>query len=134
MLRISRIREKKREVSVIPMVNVVFLLLVFFLTAGTIEKIEIVPIEPPMAESGKVLDEGHVVIVMGRYDEIIIDDELVDMSDIIPILKKELKDYPTKIITIKADSSISAKRLIAVMDEVKAAGGQNVSLVTQSPV
>lgn len=133
-MQINRMREKKKELNVIPMVNVVFLLLVFFLTAGTIQKIEIVPVDPPMAESGKVLDEGHVVIVMGRYDEIIIDDSLVEMDDIVPILQKELKDYPTKIITIKADYNIKAKRLIAVMDEVKAAGGQNVSLVTQSPI
>lgn len=133
MLEIRRLRPLKREVSVVPMVNIVFLLLVFFLVAGTIEKIEVIPVDPPMAESGKVLDEGHVVILLGRHDEIIIGDELVEMDDIIPIITKELKESPSKIITLKADSGIAAKRLIEVMDHVKAAGGRNMSLVTQSP-
>lgn len=134
MPNIGRTNTRKHEISLVPLINVVFLLLIFFLVAGTIDKIEIVPIDPPMAESGKILDEGHVVIVLGRYDEIIIDDQLVKMADIAGILKKSLKNYPTKIITIKPDASIDAKRLIKVMDEVKAGGGLNVSLVTQSPL
>lgn len=131
---IGRTGKEKREISIVPLINVVFLLLIFFLVAGTIDKIEIVPIDPPMAESGKILDEGHVVIVLGRYDEIIIDDQLVQKEDIVPIISKELKGYPTKVITIKVDASIKSNTLIAIMDEVKAAGGQNVSLVTQSPI
>lgn len=132
--KIGRTGQNRREISLVPLINVVFLLLIFFLVAGTIEKIDIVPVDPPLAESGKVLDEGHVVIVMGRYDEIIIDDNLVQMDDVGAIVRKELKDYPGKVITIKADSGIEAHKLIAVMDEVKIAGGQNVSLVTQSPM
>lgn len=131
---IGRTGKKKPEISLVPLINVVFLLLVFFLVAGTLEKFEIVPIDPPMAESGKIVDEGHIVILLGRYDEIIVDDELVQQEDIVPILRESLKNYPGKIITIKADSGIRAARLIAIMDEVKAAGGQNVSLVTQSPI
>jgi biopolymer transport protein ExbD len=131
---IGRTGKEKREISIVPLINVVFLLLIFFLVAGTIGKIEIVPIDPPVAESGKILDEGHVVIVLGKYDEIIIGDQLVTKDQIVPIIRKELKDYPTKVITIKADSTIKSNALIAIMDEVKAAGGQNVSLVTQSPI
>lgn len=134
MLDIRREKKPKREVPVLPMVNVVFLLLVFFLVSGSIEKMEIVPIDPPMAESGKVLDEGHIVIVLGRYDEVIIDDELVTMDDITPIVTKALESQPGKIITLKADAGIKATRLIKVMDMVRAAGGVNLSLITQAPV
>lgn len=131
---IGRTKAARKEISLVPLINVVFLLLIFFLVAGTLEKFEIVPIDPPMAESGKIVDEGHIVILLGRYDEIIVDDNLVQMEDIVPIVKDSLKNYPGKIITIKADLGIKAARLIKVMDEVKAAGGQNVSLVTQSPI
>lgn len=131
---IARTKADKREISLVPLINVVFLLLIFFLVAGTLQKIEIVPIDPPMAESGKIVDEGHIVILLGRHEEIIIDEALVSMDEIVPIVQKSLKNYPEKIITIKADEGIAATRLIKVMDEVKAAGGLNVSLVTQSPI
>lgn len=134
LVAIHRTNKRNHEISLVPLINVVFLLLIFFLVAGTIGKIEIVPIDPPMADSGKILDEGHVVILLGKYEELIIDDELVMMEDIIPIVSKALKNYPEKIITLKADSGVPAKRLIEVMDLVKAAGGLNLSLVTQSPM
>lgn len=133
-MQIKRQKQRKSEIPVLPMVNVVFLLLVFFLVSGTIQKVEIVPIDPPEAESGKVLDEGHIVIVLGKYDEIILNDEMVQEDDIVDLVAKQLKDHPSKIITIKADQKLPASRLIRMMDYVKAAGGQNLSLVTQSPM
>lgn len=132
-MQISRQKQSKNELPVLPMVNVVFLLLVFFLVSGTIEKVQVVPIDPPVAESGKVLDEGHIVISLGKYDEIVLNDDLVNEEDVAPLLTKQLKDHPNRIITIRADSSLPAKKLIRMMDYVKAAGGQNLSLVTQAP-
>lgn len=134
LVSIKRTSKRGKEISLVPLINVVFLLLIFFLVAGTISKIEIVPIDPPLAESGKILDEGHIVILLGRYDEVIIDDELVLMDDIIPVVSKSLENHPQKIITLKADSRVKASRLIEVMDMVRAAGGLNLSLVTQSPI
>jgi biopolymer transport protein ExbD len=134
MVAIRRTNRRNHEISLVPLINVVFLLLIFFLVAGTLTKFEIVPIDPPEADSGKILDEGHIVILLGKYQEIIIGDELVDKDDIIPIVSKSLKNYPEKVITLKADASIPASALIEVMDLVKAAGGRNLSLVTQSPI
>lgn len=132
MLDIRRTRHTRREISLVPLINVVFLLLIFFLVAGTLDKIEVIPVDPPMAESGKILDEGHIVILLGKYDEVILDDELIDMERIVPIVRKKLEPYPEKIITIKADMHVPAERLIQVMDYVKEAGGHNLSLVTQT--
>lgn len=132
MLDMRRTRHTRREISLVPLINVVFLLLIFFLVAGTLDKIEVIPVDPPMAESGKILDEGHIVILLGKYDEVILDDELIDMERIVPIVRKKLEPYPEKIITIKADMHVPAERLIQVMDYVKEAGGHNLSLVTQT--
>lgn len=132
MVAIQRTNRRNHEISLVPLINVVFLLLIFFLVAGTLTKFEIVPIDPPEADSGKILDEGHIVILLGKYQEIIIGDELVDKEDIIPIVSKSLKNYPEKVITLKADAGLPASALIEVMDLVKAAGGRNLSLVTQS--
>ncbi|MGB1539411.1 MAG: ExbD/TolR family protein [Rickettsiales bacterium] len=132
MIDIHRTHQNRKEISLVPLINVVFLLLIFFLVAGTLDKIEIIPIDPPVAESGKILDEGHIVILMGQYDELIMNDQLIEMEQLVPLISDSLKSYPDKIITIKPDAGIPAKKLIEVMDYVKAAGGKNISLVTQS--
>lgn len=132
-MQISRQKQSKNELPVLPMVNIIFLLLIFFIVSGTIEKVDVVPIDPPVAESGKVLDEGHIVISLGRYEEIVLNDEMVTEEDITPMVAQQLKEFPNRIITIKADASLPAHQLIRMMDYVKAAGGHNLSLVTQAP-
>ena len=131
MLDMRRVNHTRREISMVLLINVVFLLLIYFLVAGTLDKIEIITIDPPDAESGKILDEGHIVILLGKYDEVILDDELVTMDDLVPMITQKLEAYPDKIITLKPDQDVPAQRLIQVMDLVKEAGGYNLSLVTQ---
>lgn len=132
MMDIERNKRPIREISMVPLINVVFLLLIFFLIAGTIEKFDVVPIDLPVADSGQVLDEGHIVILLGRYNELIVNDELIAEEDLVPILKEQLSLNDERIITIKADAELGATRLIAVLDRIREAGGKNLSLITQS--
>lgn len=131
MLQLERLPFKRREVSVVPLIDVIFQLLIFFLMAGTIQKLDALPIELPLAESGKVVDEGSIVILLGKSGEIQINDKKVDISEIIPEVSDKLAHFPLLTITLKADQGLKAKQLIEVMEYVQAAGGQNISLVTQ---
>lgn len=131
-MNFERTRQKKVEVSLIPMIDMSMFLLIFFMVAGTIEKFEIIPIDPPVAHNGKLMDEGHVSVLLGRHQEIIVDDQIVSMADLQAFLGNDLKENPNKVITIKADATVSANSMIDVMDAIKAAGGRNLSVVTQS--
>jgi len=128
----ERTRKKRIEISLIPLIDVSIFLLIFFMLSGTIEKIEIVPIDPPVAKSGKLMDEGHVVILLGKLDEIIVGDDIVEMDKMQAMLAPDLKANPNKIVTVKADAGVPANRVIDVMDAIKRAGGKNLSIVTQS--
>ena len=130
-MELERNKKPTREPSLIPMINIIFLLLIFFMIAGNVEKFEIIPLAPPIAKSGKLLEEGKIVVLMGRYDELIINDEMVDMASFVDTLAGVLKDNPEKVITLKADADIPATNMIAIMDKIKEAGGKNVSLIVQ---
>lgn len=131
-MNIERSKQLNREINLVPLINVIFMLLIFFLTAGSIQKFEIIQVDLPLADSGKVLDEGHVVIVLGKYNEILLNDELIDVKDLQTKAGKLLKDNPRKIISLKADAKLEAKKVIDVMNLLREVGGQNLSLVTQS--
>ena len=131
MIELERHKRPIRPISLVPLINVVFLLLIFFLVAGTIKRFETVDVSIPQAVSGEVLDEGHVQVVLGRHDEVVINDELVALDSIEPIIAKALSGHPNRLITVKADARMKASRMIEVMNSIKAAGGVNVSLVTQ---
>lgn len=127
-----RTRCKARQIGVIPLIDVAMFLLIFFMVAGTVEKFDIVPVTPPHAESGKLIDEGHIIILLGRHDELVVDDELSDINQLGPYVREKLTTNPNKIITVKADAGIPAVRMIQVMDLIKLAGGRNLSIVTHS--
>lgn len=131
-MEFERTPKKKIEISLIPLIDVSMFLLIFFMLAGSIEKFEIIPVDPPVAQSGKLMDEGHVVILLGRHEEIIVGDEIVPMQEMQKMLAEDLQANPNKVVTIKADATVSANRMIEVMDAIKAAGGRNLSVVTQS--
>ena len=132
MIEFERTRRKPIEISLIPLIDVSMFLLIFFMLAGSIEKFEIIPVDPPVAQSGKLMDEGHISILLGRHGEIIVGDEIVPMEEMQKLLALQLQPNPSKVVTVKADATVAANRVIEVMDAIKAAGGKNLSVVTQS--
>lgn len=131
-MEFPRTRSKKIVISLIPLIDVSIFLLIFFMLAGSIEKFEVIPIDPPVAQSGKLMDEGHITIVMGRHDEIVIGEEIYSLDQLKPVLAPQLGANPNKVVTVKADATSPANRVIEVMDVIKMAGGKNLSIVTQS--
>ncbi len=128
----ERRTRKPRPITVISLIDVMFVLLLFFMIAGHLEKTPVVPVELPRADSGQLLDQGPIEVLLGRYDEIIINDEMVAPTEVQGELKNQLKVNPERVITIKADASLEANKLVTFMASVRAAGGINLSLVTDS--
>jgi biopolymer transport protein ExbD len=130
MVDIPRNKQSAREPGLIPMINIVLLLLVFFLVAGSIEKFDVIPIELPVAKNGKRLTDGQVVVELGSQKEIIINDDFVPASDFLSTMKQHLKGNPNRIISLKADERLPATFMISIMNQIKEAGGTNISLIT----
>jgi biopolymer transport protein ExbD len=128
----TRTKHKRIAIGLIPLIDVSILILIFFMLSGTIEKFEIVPVDPPVAKSGKLMDEGHVVVLVGRHDELLLGDDMVNINEMQDQLAEDLKANPNKVITVKADAAVPANRVIDIMDAIKQAGGKNISIVTQS--
>lgn len=128
----ERRTRKPRPITVISLIDVMFVLLLFFMIAGHLEKVAIVPVELPKADSGQLLDEGPIEVVLGKYDEIVINDELFQQDGVEVEMKRQLKNNPERIITIKADAKLEANRLVTFMEDVRKAGGVNLSIITDS--
>ena len=130
MVEIVRYRPTFREPGLIPMINIVLLLLVFFLVAGSIEKFEALTVELPISKNGRMLSDGQIVVILGQQREIVVNDDFVTAQDFGQTLQELLKDNPRKIISLKADQNLPATFMIAVMNQIKEAGGTNISLIT----
>jgi biopolymer transport protein ExbD len=130
MVDIPRYKQTTREPGMMPMINVVLLLLTFFLVAGSIEKFEVLHVDLPVAKNGKMLNDGQVVVVLGQQREILINDEFVAPSVFLSTMQEQLKGNPNRIISLRADQRLPATFMIYIMNQIKAAGGTNISLIT----
>lgn len=124
---------KPRPITVISLIDIMFVLLLFFMVAGKLEKVPLIPVELPEADSGQLLDQGPVEVLLGKRDEVIINDEMLqDSAAVLAELRRQLEQNPERIITIKADATLEANKLVTFMEQVRAAGGVNLSIVTDS--
>lgn len=124
-------RRRPRRIVMIPLIDITFMLVLFFLIGGQLQSVTIVSVDLPVAESSKLLDEGPVEVVLGKYDEIIINDILFDEKAASSEMKRQLDMNSERIVTVKADANSSANRLVAFMEMIREAGGKNISVVTQ---
>lgn len=131
MLQLHRHKKTIRRIGLVPMINVIFMLVFFFLVGGQLQTVQILDVDLPEAKSGELLDEGPVEILLGKYGEVIINDVLFSDATALVELKNHVQNNPDRIVTIKADKHSSANRLVAFMELIKQAGGQNLSLIVQ---
>lgn len=131
--------EKKNmpEISMVPLINVVFLLLIFFLVVGTINEPDVLPIETPSAKTGekitRQMEHNQIVILLSKSDKVIFNNSEVSQDVLDSVLKYEFKKKPDQAATVKADSNLPASGLIDIMMKISNAGGKKIAIATEYP-
>lgn len=126
--------KKKRtriDISFIPIINVIFLMIIFFMVEGTLKGHDVIPIEAPISASGSPVFGDHVEVMVSET-EIILNLELVDEQGLSKGIIDILQFQPDAEITIKADGTLNAARFIEVLDVMRDAGAKNLYLITTS--
>lgn len=131
-LDFHRTTRKPRQVALIPLIDVMFVLLLFFMIAGHLEVISPLPVMLPEADSGQLLDEGPVKVSMATDGRILVNEGMFNSSTVQSELSRQLVNNKERIITIKADANLEANKLVTLLEQVRQAGGVNLSIVTDS--
>ncbi|GAB3484220.1 ExbD/TolR family protein [Marinomonas epiphytica] len=121
--------------NMVPLINVVFLMLVFFMVAGQIKKSDPIDIVPPSSiNEARSETDPNVVLVVGQDGTIFMDDKEVLIIDIQPYLENEFvqSSNPDAFwVQIKADGQIELDTLRPVFQKIRQSGLVKVSIATQ---
>ncbi len=129
---IIRNRKRKREISMIPLIDVVLLLLIFFLMVGTLNPPEILPIDVPESDTGEerfIDDPAHILLT--TEGEIYFNYTPVTEWSLAGAVRYRLKLFPGQPMILKADASLPAQRLIRAIRILYEAGVTDLSIATQ---
>ena len=124
-------QERRLDLTVLPMVNVVFLLLIFFMLVGRVGPREEFDITPPMSRSGQVESGQPVRVEIDRGGTMAVDGRIIDTTELIVLVTDMLRKNPSTQIQLKADAGLDANGLVRVMETLRLIGVAKLTLVTE---
>lgn len=130
-MEFERRRHNHAHMNIAPLVDVVFLLLLFFLLTSHLMQEPAIKIKLPESKTADAVKDEIKTIYISKEGEIFFRDSKVDLKDLQTAIKGGLKDIEHDFVRIKADRESDVGVLISVIDEVRLAGVRNYSIVTE---
>lgn len=125
-------RRKASQVpNLTPLIDVVFLLLIFFMLTSHFMREEAIPLALPTAESGAPLTDDTLQIVLDAQGHILLGGDIIGPDALEGRLCQELQGRSIKKIRIRGDRGASLGITVNVLDAARKAGAEGVDIVTQ---
>ncbi len=119
------------HLDIAPLIDIVFLLLVFFMLTSTFLVPEAIELELPESSSATVTEITPITVALNAAGELTLNGEPVQLEALRLAIKPLIADKADdRAITLKSDAKTQVQQLLNVMDEIRAAGGNNVALAT----
>jgi biopolymer transport protein ExbD len=122
--------------QIAPMVDIVFLLLIFFLVTWNFARYETeLDVKVPTAKEGKESRRsvGEVIINVKNDGSIVINRKTVSAEELGGTLRKISELYPDQAVVLRGDQSADYRHIVAVLDVCRAANIWNVAFATGRP-
>lgn len=113
-----------------PLIDCVFILLIFFIVTTTFVEETGVEVDKPQAASSVQLEKTSILLALTEKGEVVYGGREIGISGIQPLVRRELQKEDVPII-VQADSAAQTGLLVRVIDEAKLAGATKVSLATR---
>ena len=129
-VRSKRALTAQAEIQMTPLIDMVFILLIFFVVTTSFVSETGLNIQRPQSSSSETLPHENIPVAIGADGRITVDGRRVGLLSIRSFLQKRLRMQPGLAVVLVADKAVSVDRVVRVMDEVRAAGISEVALAT----
>lgn len=130
-------RERPAYDHMIPLINIVFLMLIFFMVVGQIVTPDLFTVHPPESHSEEDATSEGVVILVDPEGRIAVDNVPVKLEKLAPALIRHRTDYETsgavgtfETPILKADARLTAEQWEPILAEIRSAGILTVTIQT----
>ncbi len=124
-------RQDEEEVNLTPMLDVVFILLIFFIVTASFVKESGMDINRPAAAMAVRKERGNILVAITPTGQIWIDRRQVDIRAVRANIERLHAENPQGAVVIQADRDSKNGLLVEVMDAAKLAGVENISIAAE---
>ncbi len=130
MLRqlMSRKEKDEGQIDITPMLDVVFIMLIFFIVTATFVKQAGIDVQKPAAYTAMLQDKASILIAIDENDEIWIDRRQVSSQALLSIIERLHAENPKGSVVIQADRLSTNEALVKVLDAATRAGVSDVAI------
>jgi biopolymer transport protein ExbD len=123
--------EEETEINLTPMLDVVFIMLIFFIVTASFVKEAGIDVSRPPAATAERKERGNILVAITENDQIWIDRRQVDPRALRANIERLHAENPQGQVVIQADKNSKNGLLVQVMDSARLAGVSNVSLAAE---
>lgn len=125
--------EEEANIDMTPMLDVVFIMLIFFIVTASFVKEAGIDVNRPDAATAVKKDRANILVAISDTGEIWINKRRVDERAVQANIERLHAENPQGTVVIQADRKATTETLIKVMDASRAAGVFDVSIAAQEP-
>ena len=123
--------EDEAEINITPMLDVVFIMLIFFIVTTSFVKETGVDISRPSSSQAKQVKKGNILVAIKEDGVIWINKQEVDLWAVRSRIEKMHAENPEASAVIIADRGSRTGDLVEVMDQIKSAGVESISIAAE---
>ena len=123
--------EEESEVNLTPMLDVVFIMLIFFIVTASFVKESGIDVTRPSAATAEMKQRGNILVAITANDQIWVDKRQVDPRAVRANIERLHAENPQGAVVIQADKDSKNGLLVIVMDAARLAGVDNVSIAAE---
>jgi biopolymer transport protein ExbD len=130
MLRqlVSRKEKDDSQIDITPMLDVVFIMLIFFIVTATFVKQAGIDVDKPAAYTAMLQEKASILIAIDANDEVWIDRRNVSPQALLSIIERLHAENPRGSVVIQADRHSTNKALVKVLDAATRSGVTEVAI------
>jgi len=124
--------DQSADIDMTPMLDIVFIMLIFFIVTTSFVKESGIDINRPNAKTSETKAKGNIIIGIKPNGDVWIDKRLIDIRAVRPNVARLHAENPLGSVIIAADRETKTYVLVQVMDQVRLAGITNAAIATEA--
>ena len=124
----SNQEDEESSVDITPMLDVVFIMLIFFIVTATFVKESGIDVDKPSAATAVVQEKASILVAIDANNNVWINRRQVDLRSVRSIVERLHAENPKGTLVIQADKESKNDTLVQVMDASRRAGIYDIAL------
>jgi biopolymer transport protein ExbD len=120
--------EEESSIDITPLIDIVFIMLIFFIVTATFVKETGIDVNKPDAPTAETVKKANILIAIDSSDNIWIERRRIDPRAVRPNIERLHAENPQGSVVIQADKKSTNEMLVLVMDASRSAGVYNIAL------